>query len=459
MTIVTRPNYDAERLHRLDVAHQLHPFSNNRAIAEAGGGPIFTRAEGPYVWDIDNRRYLDAMAGLWCVNIGYGRKELADVAGRQMQELSYFSSFFNGTTPPTIELAGKISELAGGRLGRAIFANSGSEANDTVVWLARRYWELVGKPKKKFFIARRNAYHGSTMMAASLGNWGRMHEQGGLPLPGVAHVRQPYWFGEGGDTTPEEFGLLCARAIEDKILELGADSVAAVIGEPVQGAGGVIVPPASYWPEVQRICRKHDVLLVADEVICGFGRTGRWFGHQTFGLEPDLMSIAKGLSSGYLPISAVVMSERIGKVLTDSGDWHHGFTYSGHPVSAAVALKNIEIMERENLVGRVHDDTGPYLAERLGSLAAHPLVGEVRTCGFLGAIELVADKKARRRFDDAGTTGAACREHCMANGVIMRACGDTMVMSPPLTLTRAQIDELVAAAAKALDATRQKIAG
>jgi putrescine aminotransferase len=450
-------NYDAERLRRLDRAHHLHPFSNNRVVVEEGGGPIFARADGVYIWDVDNKRYLDGMAGLWCVNVGYGRQELVDVAARQMQELPYYSSFFNSTTPAAVELANKLCEISGGRFERAYFANSGSEANDTAVWLVRRFWDLSGKPSKKTFIARRNAYHGSTMMAASLGNWGKMHEQGGLPLPGVTHVPQPYWYGEGGDASPAEFGRACAKAIEDKILELGADNVAAVIGEPVQGAGGVIIPPETYWPEVQRICRKHDVLLVADEVICGFGRTGRWFGHETFGFEPDVVTAAKGLSSGYMPISTVLISSRVAKTLVASGDWHHGFTYSGHPVAAAVALRNIEIMERENLVAKVRSETGPYFAERLQSLADHPLVGEVRALGFLAAIELVADKKTRRRHEPAGNAGQICRGHCFANGLIMRACVDTMVLSPPLTLTRGQIDELVGSARKALDATLKEL--
>ena len=453
----TLTNYDAERLRRLDRAHHLHPFSNNRVVVEEGGGPIYTRADGVYIWDTDNKRYLDGMAGLWCVNIGYGRQELVEAAARQMQELPYYSSFFNSTTPPTVELANKLTELADGKLERALFANSGSEANDTAVWLIRRYWDLMGRPAKKTFIARRNAYHGSTMMAASLGNWGKMHEQGGLPLPGVVHVRQPYWFGESEGMAPDEFGKLCARAIEDKIKEIGADKVAAVIGEPVQGAGGVIIPPASYWPEVQRICRQYDVLLVADEVICGFGRTGRWFGHQTLGFEPDVMTGAKGLSSGYMPISTVMMSAKIAKTLVESGDWHHGFTYSGHPVAAAVALKNIELMEREDLVDKVRTETGPYFAQRLKTLEDHPLVGEVRTCGLLGAIELVADRGSRARYEPPGNAGTICRGHSFANGLIMRACVDTMVLSPPLILTRAQVDELVASARKALDATAKEL--
>ena len=453
MATAVRANYDAAELRRIDREHHLHPFSNNKQVVTEGGGHVYTRADGVYIWDVDNKRYLDAMAGLWCVNVGYGRDELVEAANRQMRELPYYSGFFGSATPPAVELAGKLSALTGNRFSRVLFANSGSEANDTVAWIARRYWDLRGKPAKKHIIARINAYHGSTMMAASLGNWGQMHVQGGLPLPGVAHVRQPYWFGEGGGMSPAEFGRACAKAVEDKILEIGADEVAAFIGEPIQGAGGVIIPPESYWPEVEKICRRHDVLLIADEVICGFGRTGRWFGHEALGFSPDAATIAKGLSSGYLPISGVMLAPKIADVLVESGDWHHGFTYSGHPVAAAVALKNIEIMEREGLVEKVAKDTGPYLKQRLASLADHPLVGEVRSFGLLGAIELVKDKATRARFDPPGRAGGICRDHCIANGLLMRACGDTMVMSPPLVISRAEIDELVASAKVALDAT------
>ncbi len=451
-------NYDAQRLRRLDAEHHLHPFSNNKLVVEQGGGQVYARADGVYIWDVENKRYLDGMAGLWCVNVGYGRDELVETAARQMHELPYFSTFFGSATPPLVELAARLCELMP-RFSRAVFANSGSEANDTLVWLIRRYWDIAGKPAKKTFISRRNAYHGSTMMAASLGNWGLMHQQGGLPLPGVEHVRQPYWYGEGGDMAPGEFGRLCAKAVEDKILEIGPGNVAAFIGEPVQGAGGVIVPPETYWPEIERICRKYDVMLIADEVICGFGRTGRWFGHQTFGFEPDAMSIAKGLSSGYLPISGIMLTPRIADALVESGDWHHGFTYSGHPVSAAVALKNLDIIENEKLVDRVRNDTGPYFAERLKSLESHPLVGEARACGLLGAIELVADKAKRRRFEPVGRAGNLCREQCLANGLVMRACGDTMVLSPPLILTRAQVDEIVTGARQALDVIAQQLRG
>ena len=280
-----------------------------------------------------------------------------------------------------------------------------------------------------------------------------MHEQGGLPLPGIVHVAQPYWFGEGGDLDPTEFGLKTARSVEEKILELGPEKVAAFIGEPVQGAGGVIIPPETYWPEVQRICDKYGILLIADEVICGFGRTGNWWGFETLGIEPDIIPMAKGLSSGYAPIGAVAIADHVIDVIDASGgEFAHGFTYSGHPVACAVALENIRIFEEEDLVGNVQK-IAPHFSSRLQSLADHPLVGEVRSIGLLGAIELVKDKSTRQRFEEVGRAGGLCRDHCMANDLIMRACRDTMVLSPPLVITEEEIDDLIDRARRALDAT------
>jgi len=296
------------------------------------------------------------------------------------------------------------------------------------------------------------------MASASLGGMKPMHDLDGLPLPGFHHVRQPYWFGEGGDATPEDFGKAAAKAIEDKILELGPDTVAAFIGEPVQGAGGVIVPPASYWPEVQRICKQYGILLIADEVICGFGRTGQWFGSDTFDIAPDLMTLAKGITSGYLPLSAVMVGKRVADVLWEKGgEFAHGFTYSGHPVACAVALENIAILEEENLVQRVREDVGPYLQERLATLADHPLVGEVRGIGLLGAVELVADKASHARFKPEGRAGTICRDYCFKGNLVSRAVRDTMVVSPPLIITKAEIDELIARLRKAIDLTAKEL--
>jgi putrescine aminotransferase len=297
------------------------------------------------------------------------------------------------------------------------------------------------------------------MAGASLGGMKPMHEQGGLPIPGIVHIRQPYWFGEGGDLSPEEFGLFAARALEEKILQLGPETVAAFIGEPIQGAGGVIIPPSTYWPEIQRIVDKYGILLVADEVICGFGRTGRWFGSEYYGIRPDLMPIAKGLSSGYLPIGGVMVGDRVAAVMTDkAGEFNHGFTYSGHPVACAVACAAINILREERIVERVRDDVGPYLQRRWQELASHPLVGEARIVGLIGALELVKDKAKRQAFADPGEVGVICRDLCIANGLVMRAVRDTMIVAPPLVITHAQIDELVEKARLALDQTRDTLA-
>ena len=451
-------NYDIAELKRLDVAHHLPAQQDYKLIEDMGGSRIVTHAEGCYIHDGDGNRILDGMAGLWCVNIGYGRDELADVAAEQMRELPFYNTFFKTATPPTVLLAAKIASLTGGRLPHVFFNASGSEANDTVFRMVRHYWQVKGEPKRKVFISRWNAYHGSTVAGVSLGGMKGMHVQGDLPVPGVEHVRQPYWFNEGRDMSPEDFGLACAKAIEDKILEVGPKNVAAFIGEPVQGAGGVIIPPANYWPEVERIVRKYGILLVCDEVICGFGRTGNMWGHETMGVKPDMIAMAKGLSSGYQPISAVAVSAEIVDVLKTGGDFVHGFTYSGHPVAAAVALRNIEIMEREHLVERTRNETGPYLAKALATLNDHPLVGETRSVGLLGAVEIVADKATGARFGGAeGTAGPMVRDLCIENGLMVRGIRDTIVMCPPLIITREQIDEMVRIIRLALDLAQPQL--
>ena len=445
-------NYDIAELRRLDVAHHLPAQQDYQLMEHIGGSRIVTHADGCYIVDGEGHRILDGMAGLWCVNVGYGRAELAEVAAEQMRELPFYNTFFKTVTPPAVMLAAKIASLTDGRLPHVFFNTSGSEANDTIFRMVRHYWKTKGEPERTVFISRHNAYHGSTVAGVSLGGMKAMHAQGNLPIPGIEHVRQPYWYNEGGDMDPEAFGLLCAKAIEDRILEVGADKVAAFIGEPIQGAGGVIIPPKSYWPEVERICRKYGILLVCDEVITGFGRTGNWWGHETVGVKPDMIAMAKGLSSGYLPISAVAVSKEIVDVLKTGGDFVHGFTYSGHPVCAAVALSNIEIIEREGLVERTRDDTGPYFAKALVALADHPLVGEARSVGLLGAVEIVADKATRARFGGAeGTAGPMVRDACIANGLMVRGIRDTIVMCPPLIISHAQIDEMIAIIRRSLD--------
>ena len=440
-----------------DSAHHLHSFTDTKSLAEQGCR-VITRADGVYIWDSDGNRLLDGMAGLWCVNLGYGRRELAEAAYGQLLELPYYNNFFKTSPPTAIELAGLLAEITAPHLNRVFFTNSGSEANDTVFRLVRRYWDLAGKPGKEVFISRDLAYHGSTVAAASLGGQRPMHEQGHLPIPGIHHIAPPYWYRDGGDLSPEEFGKAAARLLEQEINVLGAERVAAFIGEPIQCAGGVIIPPESYWPEIQRICDEYDVLLVVDEVICGFGRLGTWFGSDYYRLQPDLMPIAKGLSSGYLPIGGVMVGDRVADLLIAQGEeFYHGFTYSGHPVACAVALANIAILRDEKVIENVRDNTGPYLEKRWNELTEHPLVGETRGVGFLRALELVKNKHTREFFDPVGDVGQICRDFCFNNGLVMRAIRDTMVVSPPLIMTREQIDELIELVNKCLDLTAREL--
>ena len=437
-------------LQALDAAHHMHPFTANAALGRKGAR-IITRGEGVYLTDSEGNHIIDGMSGLWCVNIGYGRPELANVAQRQMMELPFYNTFFQTSHVPAIALAARIAELAPGDLNHVFFSCSGSEANDTNIRMVRHYWALKGKPEKSVLISRKNGYHGSTMGGGSLGGMTPMHEQGGLPIPGIVHIGQPYWYLEGGEMSPEDFGLMRALELEAKILELGADRVAAFIGEPIQGAGGVIVAPSTYWPEIQRICKKYDVLLIADEVITGFGRTGNWFGSQTLGIQPDIMTVAKGLSSGYVPIGGSIVSDEIANTIAQD-EFNHGYTYSGHPVAAAVALENLRIIEEEGILEHVRDVAHPHLAARWHALGDHPLVGETSLVGLMGSLALTPVKGLRARFaGEAGTAGFKTRERCFANNVIMRHVGDRMIIAPPLVITEAEIDILVDRATKALD--------
>jgi putrescine---pyruvate transaminase len=438
---------------RADAAHFLHPFTDFQSLAKKGSR-IITRAENIYLWDSEGHKILDAMSGLWCVNVGYGQRPLIDAATRQMAELAFYNAFFQTATPPAIELAELLSEVTPPQFRHVFFANSGSEGNDTVVRMVRRYWDILGSPQRDVIISRTNAYHGSTMAGASLGGMAGMHAQGGLPIPGIVHIGQPHWFLHGRGLSRDEFGRVAAGWLEQKIIEIGPERVAAFIGEPVQGAGGVIVPPETYWPEIQRICDKYGVLLVSDEVICGFGRTGHWFGCERFGAKPDLMTFAKGVTSGYVPLGGVMVGERVAKVLIEQGgEFEHGYTYSGHPVACAVAVANIRLIREQRLVERVHDDVGPYLASQYAALAEHPLVGEAQTCGLMGALQLVKDKASNAPFPPDIEIGMVCRGHCFGNGLIMRAVGDRMIVAPPLVITRAQIDEMVALIRRCLDLT------
>ena len=449
MTLISN-HMDTATLQAIDAAHHMHPFTTNDDLA-AKGARVITRAKGVYLTDSDGEQILDGMAGLWCVNIGYGRQELADVAARQMAELPYYNTFFQTTHVPAMALAQKLSEISPEGFNRVFYAGSGSEANDTNIRLVRTYWDEMGKPEKHIILGRHNAYHGSSVGSGSLGGMAYMHAQGGLPIPDIHHIGQPNWWAEGGDMTPDEFGLKRARELEEAILAFGEDKVAAFIAEPVQGAGGVIVAPDTYWPEIQRICDKYEILLIADEVICGFGRTGNWFGSQTLGIKPDVMTIAKGLSSGYQPIGGSLVHDRVAAVI-DRTEFNHGYTYSGHPVASAVALENLRILDEENIVEHVRQVAAPAFRAMLESLTDHPMVGEASSLGLMGSIALTPDKSKRAKFKaDTGTVGYMVRERSFANNLIMRHVGDRMVFSPPLIISPDEIDEVGRRARLALD--------
>ncbi len=438
-----------------DVAHHLHPFTDTQAL-NAKGARVITRGDGIYIQDNDGKRYLDGMSGLWCVNLGYGRRELIDAATRQLNELPFYNTFFQTTTDRAAELAEVLAGIAPPGFRHVFFSGSGSEANDTNIKLVRRYWDLMGQPQRRIIISRENAYHGSTIAAGSLGGMDYMHEQAGM-IPGIEHIKQPYRFLHVVGMSKDEFGLVAAGWLEEKILEVGPETVAAFIGEPIQGAGGVIIPPETYWPEIQRICDKYGILLISDEVICGFGRTGQMWGCQSVGSKPDLITFAKGVTSGYIPLGGVLVGSRIAKVLIEKGGaFHHGYTYSGHPVGCAVAIASIRLIRELDIVRKVREELAPRLARRFAELQAHPLVGEAETFGLLAALHLLKDKATGETFPADQEIGMLCRGICFDNGIVMRAVGDRMVVAPPLVMTIGQIDEMAALIHRGLDLTYEQ---
>tara|TARA_Y100001956_G_scaffold13610_1_gene12858 strand:- start:917 stop:2305 length:1389 start_codon:yes stop_codon:yes gene_type:complete len=454
-------NEELKSLQQKDKDHHLHPFTDHLQLSEKGTR-VITRGDGVYIWDSEGHQILDAMSGLWCVNLGYGRKELAQAAYEQMEELPYYNNFFQCTHPPAIELSSVLGEVSPKSMDHVFFTSSGSEAIDTVVRMVRYYWSLLGKPDKKIILGRNNAYHGSTIAGASLGGMSGMHAQGDLPIPNIHHIQQPYWFAEGEDLDKDTFGRQVANDLERAIKEHGIENIAGFIAEPIQGAGGVIIPPETYWPEVQNIIDRYEILLIADEVITGFGRLGDWFASSVYQIKPDLISFAKGVTSGYLPLGGVLVNNRVANTIIDEGgEFAHGFTYSGHPAACAVALKNIEIIKEEKILDEVKSKTAPYLKKEWLKLADHPLVGEARIKGLMGAIELCANKETRERFSSEGrftslneiSAGSLCRDLSINNGLVMRAVGDTMIIAPPLIINQEQIDELISKATKTLDDT------
>ena len=455
--------FDTKAIQQLDSAHYLHPFTDFKDL-NSKGARVMVRGEGIYLWDSEGKKVLDGMSGLWCVNVGYGRTSISEAVYKQMETLPFYNSFFNTTNVPAVQLAAKLVEISPPQFNHVFFTGSGSEGNDTNLRMVRRYWDLLGFKERHTIISRHNAYHGSTVAGASLGGMKGMHEQGGLPIPGIVHIGQPNYFEAGKGMTEDEFGLKAASWLEEKILEVGAEKVAAFIGEPVQGAGGVIIPPATYWPEIQRICDKYGILLIADEVICGFGRLGKWFGSELLGIKPDLITFAKGVTSGYIPLGGVMVGDRVADVLIEKGgDFNHGFTYSGHPVACAAALENIRIIEQEKLVEKVANETGPYLKQQFATLASHPLVGYADSIGMVAGLNLV-QKKAdvvhdSVLFDESQSVGMICRGYMFNNGMIMRAVGDRMIIAPPLCITVAQIDEMVSLIRSCLDKTLADLQG
>ena len=430
-----------------DIENYLHPFTDYKALLSEKA-LVIKRGKGCYVWDNDNNRYLDGLAGLACVNIGYGRTELGEAAAAQVEKLSYFNSFFKSTNPLAVTLAEKLVEITPVGLNHVFYANSGSEANDTALRMVRQYWMLEGQSKKQTIIAREMAYHGSTVASGALSGMPWMHEQAAV-VPGVEHIQCPYQFQYGRDVSEEEFGVIAAGWLEDRILETGPEKVAAFFAEPVQGAGGAKIPPRNYFDEVGKICRKYDVLLVIDEVITGFGRTGKWFASDLMQIEQvDLMCVAKGITSGYLPLSAVMVGDRVADTLVEKGgEFYHGFTYSGHPVSCAVALENIRILDEEGIIRQVEEVTGPYLKQRLTALHGSSLVAEARSCGMIAAVELVRNCESMEpiadNMEDIERYTEVFRDLCLEQGIIVRPIGSTIMMCPPLIITESEIDFLV----------------
>ncbi|HEY6131874.1 MAG TPA: aminotransferase [Halioglobus sp.] len=441
-------------LRRLDRAHHLHPFTNLCTYSQQGGR-VISRAEHVYIYDSDGNKMLDGMSGLWCCNLGYSQTSIKDAIYTQLQELPYYNNFFQCANESAIELARALVEVTPAQFNHVFFTNSGSEANDTNLRLIHRYYSLLGKPDKSLIISRRNAYHGSTIAAASLGGITAMHQQA-RGLDYIHHINQPHWFEEGADEDPNTYGIRVARELEQKIEELGEHRVAAFIAEPVQGAGGVIIPPDSYWPEIKRICAERDILFILDEVICGFGRTGNWFGCQTFDLEPDLMTFAKAVTNGYIPLGGVMVGDTVADVLlSHDGEFAHGLTYSGHPAACAAGIATLKVLRKKKIIEATAAKLAPYYQERLQTLLDHRIVGEVRGLGMLGAVELVRDKQSRERLAPEAAAAVYCRNQAIAAGLMVRQTGDAMITAPPLICNRKEIDNLVTLLSQALDQTAE----
>lgn len=437
------------QLRQADREHHLHPFTHHHDM-HAAGTHVITGGQGCYVVDQDGRKLLDGLAGLWCVNVGYGRDEIASAVYQQMKQLPYYCSFFNSTTEPAIRLADRLAKLAPGRLSHTIFSNSGSEANESALKLIRGYWKIKGQSNRYKILSRTFSYHGVSIATTSMTGLPSCYAPFDLPLPGFIHVPGPYTYGANTTMSHAEYGQWCLAETEKIIAREGASTIAALFAEPIQGAGGVIVPPEGYLKQLRELCRRHGILFVADEVISGFGRLGEWFASGLWDLDPDLMTLAKGLTSGYLPLGATMVAGEIAEVLNTAGYLAHGFTYSGHPATTAAGLANLDILENEQLLPRVKNDVGPYFQQKLQAFKSHPAVGEVRGYQLIGAIELLP-RGGKASLQSPPVLGAKAANLARAEGVIVRGIRDLVAMSPPLVVTRGEIDELMSAVGRTLD--------
>ncbi len=445
-----------------DISYHMHSYTNARKHEEIGP-LVIEKGDGVYVEDASGKRYIEAMAGLWSVAVGFSEQRLVDAATRQMKQLPFYHNFTHKSHAPVVDLAEKLVSIAPVPMSKAFFTNSGSEANDTAMKMIWYRANALGQPQKKKIVSRKRGYHGVTIASASLTGLPNNHISFDLPLASVIHTGTPHHYRDAQPGESEEaFATRLADELEQLILAEGPETVAAFIGEPVMGAGGVVVPPATYWEKIQAVLAKYDILLVADEVICGFGRTGNMFGCETFGIRPDILVMSKQLSSSYLPISALLINDKVYQPLADEsnriGTFGHGFTAGGHPVAAAVALENLKIIEEGDLVGNARR-VGAYMQKRLRELGDHELVGEVRGIGLIAGVELVADKATRAPWKNAGALGVLVNGHLQENGVISRNMGDTLGFCPPLIITESQVDEMAGAVRKALDAALPEIRG
>ncbi len=445
-----------------DIASLVHQQTNLHHHAQEGG-VIIARGEGCRVWDTEGREYIEAMAGLWCASLGFSERRLADAAHRQMLELPYYHTFFGKGHEPAVELAERLLAIAPAGMARVLFQCSGSEANDAAIKLAWQYWSVRGEPARRKMIGRVRGYHGNTVATASLSGQAHMYAGFGLPLPGFLHTENPnyYRFHSDGETE-EAFSARMAAELEALIQREGPETIAAFFGEPVQGGGGAITPPRGYWAAIQAVLQRHGILFVADEVICGFGRTGHMWGSQTYELQPDMISCAKQLSAAYQPISALMIGAHIHDALLEGsrihGSFGHGFTYGGHPVACAVAIETLKIYEERDIVAQVQD-VAPVFLDGLAAFRDHPLVGDVRGVGLIAGVELMADKASRAPFAATDTVGLRVQTACEQEGLIVRAIGDRIAFTPPLILTAGEAGELCRRFGRGLDAVWAEMQG